>query len=328
MEFSLRKVVAFLILLLVVIMGIFFISNSSKSITSNVKLVSLEAEKKSCEIGLCKIINCDYESLCTEKEIEKWNSMKTYAKECSSDIEKCDTLQKAVINAVENGENVDMVNKLSNLGHDDVVGGNWFVKSYRSFIAKPTEISQKSQIFIEKNSFIKAKFGVFENHGSITSNRIVLHHTGGGSLISAETAMKDHTDNLGVHFIVDKDGSVYMYANLEDLVYHAGPANSEIGIEIVNSGNEDYTQEQYDSIKKLIIAIDDELKLTGNPKVIGHFEVIDLYGEGTKGKWDPSPNFNWDKIGFPRDKVLLANHCTSSNDFKGTCYISNDPIIT
>lgn len=134
-------------------------------------------------------------------------------------------------------------------------------------------------------------------------NRIILHHTATTSAEETFDVLKQR--GLSVHYMIDKNGIVYYMVDEERMAYHAAGKNDiSIGIEIVNLGckEDKYTDAQYESIKMLIndiakrwpsISVDNE-------HVIGHFQVTE------SGKWDPSPNFDWAKIGLP-DHVVSTN---------------------
>jgi hypothetical protein len=63
---------------------------------------------------------------------------------------------------------------------------------------------------------------------------LVIHETGGNTEAGAERTMK--STHLGVHLLLDSDGSISNYADLADeICWHAGQANKiSIGLEIVN----------------------------------------------------------------------------------------------
>jgi len=134
-------------------------------------------------------------------------------------------------------------------------------------------------------------------------DRIILHHTGDSRAYQTYNTLKQR--DLSVHYIVDRDGMIYYAVDESKRAWHAGNWNSRsIGIEIVNTGYRDmqYTDEQYASIKSLIndmasrwpsIKVDDA-------HVIGHYQAT------AEGKWDPSPNFDWARIGLPNHPTLQA----------------------
>lgn len=192
-----------------------------------------------------------------------------------------------------------------------------------------TQISPETRSFIdktrsEKNLEIIPKFGMLTKSANtdFKPKRVVLHHTGGDTLSGAENILRER--NLGVHFIIDKEGKVFQYGNLIDMMFHSCGSNHEtLGVEIVNNGYQPYTEDQYASIRIL----KDQLKLElleigkmnnfdiSEPFVIGHFEVDDYYQSRferyacANGKWDPSPNFDWSKIEIQHDLTSLKNLC-------------------
>ncbi len=131
-------------------------------------------------------------------------------------------------------------------------------------------------------------------------DRIVLHHTGDDAAAKTFNTLKQR--GLSVHYIIDRDGTIYYAVDESRTAFHTQGWNARsIGIEIVNTGrsNMKYTDEQYNSIKSLIKDIESRwasIKVD-NEHVIGHYQA------SAKGKWDPSPNFDWSRIG-------LTNHIT------------------
>jgi len=140
----------------------------------------------------------------------------------------------------------------------------------------------------------------YNRPSGVTVDTIILHHTGDDAVIKAYNGLKNR--KLSVHYIIDRDGTIYYLVDERKMSFHAKGWNDvSIGIEIVNTGQSsmDYTDAQYSSIKNLINDISKRWPSiqADHQHVKGHYEV------STIGKWDPSPNFDWNKIG-------LANHVT------------------
>lgn len=136
-------------------------------------------------------------------------------------------------------------------------------------------------------------------------NRIILHHTGDSE--ASKTFRTLRKRGLSVHYIVDRDGTIYYAVDEKWLAYHAiGYNEGSIGIEIVNTGKADmqYTNEQYNSINALGRDIARRWPSIewDNEHVIGHYQAT----TPEAGKWDPSPNFNWARIGLG-GHILLAD---------------------
>ena len=110
---------------------------------------------------------------------------------------------------------------------------------------------------------------------------------------------------MSVHYIIDRDGAIYYIVDESLNAWHAEDWNSRsIGIEIVNLGTKDmqFTDAQYASISSLIndIASRRSSIKIDNEHVLGHFQA------STEGKWDPSPNFDWARIGLSGHKTSTA----------------------
>lgn len=155
---------------------------------------------------------------------------------------------------------------------------------------------------------------------------IVLHHSGDDSAEKTYKTLKKR--GLSVHYIVDRDGTIYYVVDENKKALHAGCCSKRnkkccgkkvcaickddkyvgitdrsIGIEIVNTGHKDmeYTPEQYIALNKLIKDIADRWLIPiDDDHIIAHYQI-------TEGKWDPSPNFDWSKIGLPNHPILSEN---------------------
>jgi len=143
-------------------------------------------------------------------------------------------------------------------------------------------------------------------------DRVILHHTGDDAAAKTFNTLKQR--GLSVHYIIDRDGIIYYAVDEIRTAFHAQGWNARsIGIEIVNTGrsNIKYTDEQYNSIKSLIKDIESRwpsIKFD-NEHVIGHYEG------STTGKWDPSPNFDWSRIGLNNHITLAGLGKKAPSDF-------------
>jgi len=153
---------------------------------------------------------------------------------------------------------------------------------------------------------------------------IILHHTGGSTVLSAITGLE--TNKYSAHYIVDKSGRVYYLVNENFKAIHAADYNSRsIGIEIVNTGKADdqYTEEQYSSLKLLLGDIASRRNLPyDNEHIKAHYEI------STKGKWDPSPSFDWAKISLPDHQGLqFAQACPWLKEYGYICNQITNSIV-
>ena len=318
-----KSVLGYIILTLLVILVLFSgylkLTSSSEKLVSIVEVEQCEKNTYFCDFGCSEQAHAL--NKCSDEEFAQGELWRLYFKQCDdSEISeekkeslKCDgKAHNAYIDHL-GFESMDSRDKQfahikseSKDSRDSTISS--IIENY-IFEGKTKESEENKKLFSSVDFNLVKEFGIFEKHGSITPKRILLHHTGGDSKESAIIAMLNF--KLGVHFILDKDGTVYQYANLNDKMWHAGPANSDsIGIEIVNNGYSSYTDAQYRSLGKLSEFLKNGLKLEGK-YLAGHFEVIDIYGSGTAGKWDPHPNFDWSRIGYPRESEVayLKSFC-------------------
>lgn len=105
---------------------------------------------------------------------------------------------------------------------------------------------------------------------------------------------KDYT--VSAHYIIDRKGIVYQLVDEKNIAYHAGIGqtpdkrnrinNFSIGIEIMNTKIDKYTEEQYDSLNKLLAEIKNRYAIK---YILGHDQI------SPSRKTDPW-NFDWKQI--------------------------------
>lgn len=160
---------------------------------------------------------------------------------------------------------------------------------------------------------------------------IVLHHTGGKTASGAIDALRKN--GYSVHYMIGSDGTIYYLVDESREAFHCGccpqdqPSccsgslcitcvddnpivNNEnsIGIEIVNTGNanDDYTNQQYTAISNLLRDITRRQGIPyDNAHIVAHYQI-------TVGKWDPSPNFDWDRINLQQPDLPSGQTIPSS----------------
>lgn len=103
----------------------------------------------------------------------------------------------------------------------------------------------------------------------ISPHTIIIHHTAGGNLSGAESALKSR--GLAYHYMIDKDGTVYEYAKPSRRTYHAYKrATGTVGISYVGGRTAaDFINEaQMASLEELIVKLKREYptikKLSGH----------------------------------------------------------------
>ena len=208
--------------------------------------------------------------------------------------------------------------------HYENILNNLFDNGDKSVVSNPEENLILSSESINVKKFINAGFTT-----TMVPQIIVLHHTG----ISFKETKEKFGGKVAAHYVVDKDGTIYQFVEDNKAANHVKLRNNEaIGIEIVNSGriDDDYTAEQYASIKSLLHYLTKKHNLIYDfDYILGHFEVEPEEGHytniGTKArKWDPSPNFNWAQIDLPLHpefkSTISSQTCIGEVDFESTGY--------
>lgn len=137
------------------------------------------------------------------------------------------------------------------------------------------------------------------NMGLRRPNYVIIHHT---ATNGHEEVIQDFTTPGGreasSHYLICKDGTVYHMMN--DLLrsHHAGESkwgnttdlnSSSVGIEIVNNGNQPFTDEQINSLTILLGRLKVTYKIP-DANFIGHGDIAPTR------KVDPSPHFPWKQI--------------------------------
>ena len=123
---------------------------------------------------------------------------------------------------------------------------------------------------------------------------IILHYTA----MSTEKSLDrlcDPVHEVSCHYLIDPSGVCYHIVDDNKRAWHAGKSywrgyhdlnSRSLGIELVNSGNENYPEPQMKSLIRLLKYLIQSFKL--NPKnVLGHSDIAPAR------KLDPGKWFNW-----------------------------------
>ena len=119
----------------------------------------------------------------------------------------------------------------------------------------------------------KSYLGYFGKLKSLKNpTAIVIHHTCTTSPSRTRSTLKK--SGYSTHFEIDKDGTVYQYAELTDQCSHCGSANCHcIGIDITHMKDAKFTDAQIESCKKLVEWLCARLDI---PQVV-HTELSGIY---------------------------------------------------
>jgi N-acetyl-anhydromuramyl-L-alanine amidase AmpD len=137
-----------------------------------------------------------------------------------------------------------------------------------------------------------------------SSNRsidtIIIHSSYnalGGDQYSVEKLIGEYREyGVSPHYLVDRSGNIFRLVQDKDIAYHAGEGqtpdkrtnvnNFSIGIEMMNTKSDEYTEAQYSALKDILAYLKEkyDIKYT-----LGHKDIA-------KNRKDDPWNFNWNKI--------------------------------
>jgi len=152
------------------------------------------------------------------------------------------------------------------------------------------------------NNFIlnkKVSWGYSSSSGR-TIDTIVLHSSYdalGSEPYDLDGLIAEYKEyGVAPHYLIDRKGNVYRLVDDKNIAYHAGVSetpdgrtgvnNFSIGIEIMNTKEDNYTSKQYSGLNDLINYLEDQYSIK---YVLGHDDIA------PDRKTDPW-NFDWDEI--------------------------------
>jgi hypothetical protein len=159
-----------------------------------------------------------------------------------------------------------------------------------------TDEGEKSKSFTIKSALVS--FG-HESASNRKIDTVVLHssYSPSGDPYSV-SAVRSIWASYGVspHYMIARDGTVYQLVADKDIAYHAGESamkdgrkninDFSIGVEILNTKDDEYTKAQYQAVKDLIAYLKGKYSIK---YVVGHDDIA------PGRKTDPW-NFDWNKI--------------------------------
>jgi N-acetylmuramoyl-L-alanine amidase len=127
---------------------------------------------------------------------------------------------------------------------------------------------------------------------------VILHHTGSDTAERALRTLSSPALAVSAHYLVGRDGTVFQLVDERSRAWHAGAArwgaitdlnSSSLGIELVNDGEEPYTEPQIASLLRLLADIRQRYRIPA-ANFIGHADVA------PRRKVDPGRNFPWKRL--------------------------------
>ena len=148
------------------------------------------------------------------------------------------------------------------------------------------------------NKIVSWGFTKVNNNRSVDT--IIIHSSydaSGSNPYSVNGLIQEYKDyGVAPHYLIDRAGTIYRLVDEQNIAYHAGEGqtpdgrtginNFSIGIELMNTKTDKFTNEQYAALNKLIRDIKSRYKIK---YVLGHNQIA-------PGRKDDPWNFDWKMI--------------------------------
>jgi N-acetyl-anhydromuramyl-L-alanine amidase AmpD len=198
------------------------------------------------------------------------------------------------IDSVEKGGESDS-NQIASDGNKEKVIKN----NIEANITKKSETENKKTEDLAKISDRLVNWGYQKSLGR-SIDAIIIHSSYnalGGDQYSVEKLISEYKGyGVSPHYLINRAGNIYRLVEDKDIAYHAGESktpdgrtgvnNFSIGIEMMNTKSDEYTQSQYSSLKQLLANLKDKYTIK---YILGHKDIA-------KGRKDDPWNFDWNKI--------------------------------
>lgn len=163
---------------------------------------------------------------------------------------------------------------------------------------KESPKKSESEKLLIQNKFVN--FGFSSPQKTRTIDTIILHSSYdavGSKPYSVSGVIQEWKDaGVSPHYLIDRDGVVYQLVKDADIAYHAGVSrvpdgrnnvnDFSIGIEILNTKTDEYTDAEYASARQLISFLKNKYDIK---YVLGHDDIA------PERKTDPW-NFDWKRL--------------------------------
>jgi N-acetyl-anhydromuramyl-L-alanine amidase AmpD len=140
----------------------------------------------------------------------------------------------------------------------------------------------------------------FEKASGRTVEAVIIHSSYdamGNNPFDLEGLLAEYKSyGVAAHYLIDREGRIYRLVEEKDIAYHAGESRTpdgrsgvndfSIGIELMNTKDGKFTEEQYDSLNDLLGYIKGRNKIK---YVLGHNQIA-------PGRKDDPWNFDWKKV--------------------------------
>ena len=142
-----------------------------------------------------------------------------------------------------------------------------------------------------------------------TVKYIVIHYTGMKNLNLAYKKLSDNNSNVSTHYLISRKGVIFNLLCPKYKAWHAGKSkwknntninDYSIGIELENKGHDygysNFSKNQYDSLRKLILFLKKNFKIF-EKNIVFHSDIA------PNRKCDPGEKFMINRIGINRFNI-------------------------
>jgi N-acetylmuramoyl-L-alanine amidase len=160
------------------------------------------------------------------------------------------------------------------------------------------QFAETIQQYPLKDSFGSADFVGTTNFNLRKPNFVIIHHTAQNSCEQTLNTFTMQRTQVSAHYVICKDGTIHHMLNDYMRAWHAGVSkwgndvdinSNSIGIELDNNGYEPFTDDQLNSLLKLLTALKKQYNIpTAN--FIGHADIAPTR------KNDPNVHFPWKRL--------------------------------
>lgn len=137
-----------------------------------------------------------------------------------------------------------------------------------------------------------------ERRGGLRPELVVIHYTAMPTCAEAHDRLCDPVAEVSAHWLVDRDGTTHALVPEQARAWHAGAGewrgqgdvnSRSIGIELVNTGAEPFSEPQMAALERLLTGIMARWSIPAQG-VIGHSDMA------PGRKTDPGPRFDWQRL--------------------------------
>jgi len=181
---------------------------------------------------------------------------------------------------------------------------NPYAPTNRMYKKQAKVLTKQLRQFPPEQSGIAATLPYGENWVGTTNfnlrkpNYVVIHHTAQESVDQTLKTFTLPRTQVSAHYVIGKDGTIYNMLNDYYRAWHGGVGkwgnntdlnSSSIGIELDNTGEEEFSNLQIESLLQLLKVLKEKYTIP-DANFIGHSDIA------PSRKVDPNPNFPWKKL--------------------------------